>query len=293
MAIASVSVLGTGLMGQPMARRLAAAGLEVTAYNRTAAKLEPLRAAGIALADSPRAALEASEIALLMLTDAAAIRACLFSEDAKSALAKRTIVQMGTIAPSESRELAGAVAAAGGDYLEAPVLGSIPQAEQGELLLMVGATPEQFQRWQGLLQNFGPEPLHVGPVGTGAALKLAMNQLIGSLTAAFALSLSFVQESGVGVEAFMAVTRQSALYAPTFDKKLGRMRDRQFDNPNFPAKHLLKDARLFAREAAALGLETSLVASVERILNRTLDLGLAEADYSALIAAIAPARSEG
>ncbi|NJL02708.1 MAG: NAD(P)-dependent oxidoreductase [Spirulinaceae cyanobacterium SM2_1_0] len=290
--MASASILGTGLMGQPLAQRLAVAGLTVTAYNRTAAKLEALQAAGIAIAPSPAAALTASDCTILMLTDAAAIHATLLSEAAKPALAGRTIIQMGTIAPSQSRQLCQDVAAAGGEYLEAPVLGSIPQAQQGTLLLMVGATPDQFQRWRGLLKHFGPEPLHLGPVGTGSAVKLAMNQLIGALTTAFALSLSFVQQSGADVEDFMAITRQSALYAPTFDKKLARMCDRQFDNPNFPAKHLLKDLRLFTQEAAALGLETGSVAALEQVLERTLALGLAEADYSALVQAIAPPTAE-
>ena len=114
---------------------------------------------------------------------------------------------------------------------------------------MVGSTPVQFERWKELLQNFCPEPIYVGEVGTAAAMKLALNQLIAGLTSTFALSLGFVRLSGLKVEQFMDVVRQSALYAPTFEKKLARMCEGNYANPNFPTKHLLKDTNLFLNQA--------------------------------------------
>jgi 3-hydroxyisobutyrate dehydrogenase len=195
---------------------------------------------------------------------------------------------MSTIGPSESRQLSHEIQALGGDYLEAPVLGSIPEAKAGKLLVMVGAEPEQFQRWSLLLQSFGDAPLLIGAVGTAAALKLSLNQLIGSLTTAFALSLGFVQQQGVPVETFMQILRQSALYAPTFDKKLDRMLDQNYANPNFPSKHLLKDTKLFLNEATAARLQVDSLAGVRQILEMACSLGLADADYSALFAAIQP-----
>ena len=89
----------------------------------------------------------------------------LLSESVRPLLADRTVIQMGTIAPSESKEIRDAVVAAGGEYIEAPVLGSIPQVESGELQVMVGASPEQFQKWSGLLKHFGTEPMLIGAVG--------------------------------------------------------------------------------------------------------------------------------
>jgi 3-hydroxyisobutyrate dehydrogenase len=133
-------------------------------------------------------------------------------------LAGRTIIQMGTIRPEESVQIDAAIQAAGGDYFEAPVLGSIPQAQQAELIVMVGGSTEQFTQWRDLLAAFGPEPRHIGPLGKAAAVKLALNQLIGALTGAFSLSLGMVQRHGIDVETFMSILRSSALYAPTFDK---------------------------------------------------------------------------
>ena len=283
-----VGILGTGLMGQPMALRLLNSGFEVIAYNRTEAKLEPLKAAGISVTSDPLEVVQTADCTILMLTNAAVIQELLLAESAQSALAGQTLIQMGTIAPTQSKALNEAVQAAGGHYLEAPVLGSIPQVEDGSLIVMVGATPEEFDRWLPVLQCFGPKPLLLGPVGTGAAAKLAMNQLIGSLTTAFALSLGFVQREGLDIEQFMAIVRQSALYAPTFDKKLQRMLERNFAQPNFPSKHLLKDMNLFAEEAETLGLEASLARSVSQVVQKTLELGLADDDYSALYSAVNP-----
>lgn len=283
-----IGLIGTGLMGQPMVQRLLAVEYPVIAYNRTPSKLEPLQEAGAAIARSPAELLQTAECVILMLTDAEAIRQVLFSPQSRQALSGRTLIQMGTIAPTESQAIAQEVAALGGDYLEAPVLGSIPEARTGKLLVMVGATPSQFQQWLNLLQNFGPDPCLIGPVGAAAATKLALNQLIAALSAAFSLSLGVAQHYEVDVETLMKILRQSALYAPTFDKKLPRMLNRDYANPNFPTKHLLKDTDLFIATAAAAGLNISSIAGVRQVLERACQINFAEADYSALFSAINP-----
>ncbi|MBD1927318.1 NAD(P)-dependent oxidoreductase [Trichocoleus sp. FACHB-90] len=283
-----VGFLGTGLMGQPMVKRLLEAKISVVAYNRTPSKLAPLRDAGAKIADSPQEAIRESECVILMLTNATAIYETLLSEASRQELKGRTVVQMGTISPSDSKAIASDVVAAGGEYIEAPVLGSIPEAETGKLMVMVGASGEQFQKWLPLLKNFGSEPLHIGEIGAAAAVKLALNQLIASLTSTFALSLGFVQNQGVEVEKFMQILRQSALYAPTFDKKLQRMLDRNYENPNFPTKHLLKDTNLFLSEAKSEGLNVSSLEGIRQILEIAQNMGLADDDYSALFSAINP-----
>lgn len=283
-----IGILGTGLMGAPMAMRLQASGYEVAAYNRTARKLEPLADQGITAKSDPADLIADCDCTLLMVSDAAAIAGTLFTPTTQAALAQRTLIQMGTIAPAESRDIAAQVVAAGGQYLEAPVLGSIPQVKDGTLIVMVGSTPEQFQQWQPVLQTLGKQILHLGPIGAGAAVKLAMNQLIGSLTTAFSLSLALVQREAIDTDAFMEIVRNSALYAPTFDKKLERMLNRNFEQPNFPTKHLLKDMKLFSQAAATAGLSPTLSDSVATIVAAAIDQGLADKDYSALYSAVNP-----
>lgn len=281
-----IGFLGTGLMGQPMVLQLLKADHSVTVYNRTQSKLQPLKEAGAKIANSVTEVLQVADCLILMLSDANTIKELLLSTASVNHLANRTIIQMGTIAPTESKSIRDAIVTAGGEYLEAPVLGSIPQVKTGELIVMVGSTPEQFTQYTELLKCYSSEPMYVGEVGTAAAMKLALNQLIAGLTSTFALSLSFAQQSGVDVEQFMEVVRQSALYAPTFDKKLGKMLERNFDNPNFPTKHLLKDTNLFLNQAQELGLNTSSLEGIKQIIEQAIALGLAEQDYSAIYSAI-------
>ncbi|PSF36851.1 hydroxyacid dehydrogenase [Aphanothece hegewaldii CCALA 016] len=283
-----VGFLGTGLMGQPMIKRLLTSNISVIAYNRTVSKLEGLKESGVIIAQSPTEVVQNSDCIILMLTNATAIKDLLLTEITSKYLIDRTIIQMGTIAPQESIILQQEITAKGGEYLEAPVLGSIPEAQNGNLLVMVGSTETQFKKWSYLLQNFGSEPILIGEVGTAAALKLALNQLIASLTSSFALSLGFLSRQGVDIDQFMNILRQSALYAPTFDKKLARMCDGNYDNPNFPTKHLLKDVNLFLQESESLNLMSDSLNGVQKILEKAIELGLSDADYSALYSAIVP-----
>ena len=281
-----VAFLGTGLMGQPMAQRLLAANIPLIVYNRTPGKLEPLKAAGAEIAPKPYQAIRGADCVILMLTNAAAIYSVLLSDRSYGAIAGRSIIQMSTITPTESKEIQDAVVAAGGEYIEAPVLGTIPEAKAGKLILMVGAYREQYQRHLELLKHLGPEPVLVGKVGTAMALKLAMNQLIASMTTAFALSLGFVQRHGIDAEQFMQILRNSALYAPTFDKKLTRMVDGNYDNPNFPTKHLLKDTDFFIEEAKLADLNLRSIEGVREIIEMAMKMSFESADYSSIFAAI-------
>ncbi len=280
-----IAWIGTGLMGRPMAERLLAAGHEVTVYNRTREKAEALAASGASVAGSAQEAISEGEAVFLMLKDAGAIRDVLFDGD----LNGRTVIQMSTIGPSESVALAEEVRRRGGDYLEAPVLGSTPQAKEGKLLVMVGGTPEQFGRWSEVLRAIGPEPILVGPVGKAAALKLALNQLIPALSAAFSLSLGMVRRQGIDVDLFMDILRKSTFHAPTFDRKLPGMLARDFEDPNFPAVLMLKDLGLIHDNAAELGLDTAVLDGVRDVVRRTVEKGLDGADYSALYEIIDPA----
>ncbi len=283
-----IAFLGTGLMGRPMVLRLLSQGFPVTVWNRTKSKALALEAAGATLEPSPAQAITASDAVVLMLTDAQAIEETLLTDPAQQHLAGRTVIQMGTISPEESRRIGREIQRSGASYLEAPVLGSIPEAADGELVVMVGAEPEVFERCLGVLSRFGPEPRLVGPVGRAAALKLALNQLIATITTAYAASLGLVRRSGVDVGAYAEIVRHSALYAPTFDKKLGRMLDREYTPANFPARHLLKDIRLFSEESAVQGLFTPHLAGIASILEKTIERGLGDADYSGLADAVDP-----
>ena len=133
-----VAFLGMGLMGLPMAERILDADHQLVVFNRTPEKAEPLKALGADIAEDPHDALQSAECIILMLADAQAIRGVLLSPRSRTELSGRTVIQMGTISPTESIAFNGAVQKAGGEYFEAPVLGSVTEAKEGSLILMVG-----------------------------------------------------------------------------------------------------------------------------------------------------------
>jgi 3-hydroxyisobutyrate dehydrogenase len=284
----TIAVLGTGLLGRAIAERLHAVGHTVIAWNRTPTKALPLQTEGIAVVGSAELAIGQADCTLLLLTDAAAIRAMVLTPVCSAALRGKMIIQMGTIGPDESVKLEGEMARWGGSYCEAPVLGSIAEARTGTLFVMVGGTEEQFVTWSSLFQSLSREPRYIGPVGKASALKLALNHLIAAETVAFAFSLGLIQRSGVSVETFMAILRESALYAPTFDKKLPRLLKRDYRHPNFSTRHLLKDVLLISKEAAARGLTVEAIQSLPGVLEGAIAKGLGELDYSALFEIVNP-----
>ena len=230
-------------MGQALGEHLLAQGHVLTIFNRSPEKVAVLQEQGASVANSAQEALKSSDFCLLMLSDSEAINAVLDQIDPGTFINKM-IIQMGTIAPNESRAIAKRITGNDGHYLECPVLGSLPEARTGTLILMTGGSIDDYQTALPLLKIIGKEPQHIGEIGQGATVKLAMNQLIAGLTSSFALSLALVEKEGIETEQFMKIVRDSALYAPTFDKKLERMLQRDFSNPNFPTKHLAKDTRL-------------------------------------------------
>ncbi len=284
----NIAVLGMGLMGSEIALRLKRQGREVICWNRGAERAEAARRRGLHLVPTAAEAIAAADLTLLVLSDAQAILHTLFEGADADALAGCILAQMGTIAPRESRAIAAHVAAQGGEYLEAPVLGSLPEAREGALILMAGGDPLLFERCLPVFRDLSRDPQRIGEVGQGAALKLAMNQLIAGLTSTFALSLGLVRHEGIEVEQFMTLLRASALHAKTFDKKLDHYLNHEYGNANFPLKHLRKDVRLFRRVAEESGLETGLLAAIEASCELAEAQGFAEQDYSALYEAFDP-----
>ena len=286
----TIAIFGIGLMGAPITIRLLDAGYKVVVWNRTPGKTEVLTQIGALEAETAAQAVQSADVLITWLADKVAIQEVLFPAERASLLEGKTILQMGTIGPSHSRGIEDAAIAHGAEYLEAPVLGSIPEAIKGTLLVMVGSSPEQYEKHLSLLKVFGENPIYIGEVGQAAAMKLAFNQLIAGLTASFSLSLGLIQEEGVRTEQFMDMLRESALYAPTFDKKLVRMLERDYENPNFPTRHLLKDTDLFLDAAEEHGLTTACLEGVRDTVALAIAKGLADADYSAINEVIHPPR---
>lgn len=279
--VLTIALLGTGLLGSAIGLRLLQSGRQLTSWNRHPARMESLRAAGARLAGSAAEAVVGADVVLSVLADGPACRSVLI-EQAGPGLAGKLVINVATIAPDESRELAAAVASRQGRFLEAPVLGSRPEALAGRLQVMAAGEPGVFAAALPLLRQLSDEPRLLGPVGSGLITKLALNQLIASLSHAFSLSLHLVQRGGADQEAFLELLRGSALHAPTFDKKLPRMLADDYADPNFPTAHLRKDLLLFLAAARAHGLNSAALEGLAELLEQARGTALDGLDYSAL-----------
>jgi 3-hydroxyisobutyrate dehydrogenase len=280
-AAMAIALFGTGLLGGAIARRLLEGEQELWVWNRSPERCQDLIQAGARSAATAREVAEQADWLITVLSDGPSTSALLLG-DLDQQLDGRTVIQIATIGPEESQALADGVAARGGRYLEAPVLGSKPEALLGRLQLMAGGEPAVFAAAQPILTQLSEAPRRLGAVGSAMACKLALNQLIASLTHAFSLSLHLVQRSGVEVEAFMEILRGSALYAPTFDKKLERELAGDYGNPNFPTAHLRKDLALFLQATQAAGLNGDGLEGLLHLLQGSTAAGLDGLDYCAL-----------
>jgi 3-hydroxyisobutyrate dehydrogenase len=275
----TIALLGTGLLGEAIGHRLLEQGVTLKIWNRSAAKCEPLLKQGAELIENLDGAAKGCQAVITVLRDgpvSAEVIAELGDLDAVCCL------PMGTMGISESRQLELQVQGQQGFYLEAPVLGSKPEALKGTLLVMAGGDAAIFQRQLPLLSLLSADPKWMGPTGSAAASKLALNQLIASLTHGYSLALRLVQASGLEIERFMEVLRPSALYAPTVDKKLDRMLSNDFTNPNFSTALLRKDLQLFVREAALAGVNAEALEGLVELLTLAEGTPLDAGDYSAL-----------
>ncbi len=281
-----VGLIGTGLMGKPMSQKIKNAGFNITVFNRSIEKAKVLSDYGIEVSKSPAKLIESVDVIITMLSDFNAIVSSLFIEN--SSFKNKTVIQMSTISPKESILLKERINKFGGYYFEAPVLGSLQQIEEKKLIVLVGGNEEDKNKYEKLFESFSNKIVYIGEVGKAAAIKLSLNQLIASETAAFSMSLGYLRENNVEVEKFMDILRGSALYAPTFDKKLPNFLERNFENPNFPLKHLLKDVRLMISQFKQDGINTLPLEGVEEIIKKGIENKLCEKDYSSLYNVIHP-----
>ncbi|MFC1510512.1 NAD(P)-dependent oxidoreductase [Candidatus Omnitrophota bacterium] len=277
----NISICGTGLMGTALGQKCCAAGVSVIAYNRTLEKTKPLESVGAQVVTAPQEAFERGNVILLVLSEKASIDGVL-SQCEDPVFKGKSVLQMGTIAPDESQDLERFFGDRGARYLECPVLGSRKEAAAGTLILMAGGEPQVFEDVLDVLKLFASHPRYVGPVGKASTLKLAFNSLIISHVVGFSLSLGLAQKGGVDVGQFMEMLRESSLYASMIEKKLPRWMDNNYADPNFPVKHLLKDCNLIMEQMNAHEMSTDVLVAVHQLLENTMQLGLGEADYSAI-----------
>ena len=285
-----VAFLGLGIMGAPMAANLARGGIEVVAWNRTAAKAEQLASEheSVTVAGSPEEAAAAAGAVITMVPDAPEVEEVLLGQDgAAEGLGKGGLaIDMSTISPTASRAIGQRLGERGIAFLDAPVTGSRPKAEDGTLTIMAGGAEEAFDRARPLFEAMGQLVLHMGPQGHGSMVKLINNTLAAVNAAALAEGICVARQAGLDLDKAMQVVASGSGNSAMRELKSGPMIEGDYD-PLFKLEHMLKDVRYFLAESREMGVQTGVAKTASTVYEQADSEGYGQSDFAAVIEAIA------
>ncbi len=280
-----VAFLGLGIMGSRMAANLAAAGVELTVWNRTASKAEAFREAhGATLAATPAEAAGGSDVVITMVVDGAQVQEVLLGEDGAATTARSgsLVVDCSTIGPAATRAIGERLGERGIAMVDAPVTGSSPRAEDGTLTIMAGGTEADFNRARSLLEVMGKVIVHCGALGDGQMVKLINNAVAATNAAVLGEALLVGARAGVDLDALIEVMGAGSGASTMLSLKADPMRRHDYTTL-FKLEHMLKDVRLCLEEGQAVGAPFPFAATTREILTAAMGRGLGEADFAALI----------
>jgi 3-hydroxyisobutyrate dehydrogenase len=281
-----IAVLGTGRMGEPMARNLLAAGFRVAVWDRTPAHAAPLTADGARLADSPAGAATDADVVITMLADGAAVEEAMTSPftGARSTIARGAVwVQMATVGIEWTDRLAALAAGSGLEFVDAPVSGSDGPAREGKLIVLASGPEPVRDRVQSIFDVLGQRTVWLGPAGNGTRLKLVLNSWLVSLTEAMAETLALTEALGLEPRQLFETIAGGPLAAPYALVKGKAMIAHDFE-PGFALRHAVKDVRLALAAAEHGDVDLPVTAAVLRRWDRAMADGHADDDVASVIA---------
>lgn len=275
-----VAFFGLGIMGSRMAANLARAGFELRVWNRTAEKARRFAQAHRATAAAtPADAASGAEVLMTMLVDGEQVARIL---DAAAPRAGALCVDCSTIGPRDARTIASRLAERGVAFIDAPVTGSAPRAQDGTLTIMVGGSTDDLERARPLLDAIGSVVVHVGPVGHGQTVKVINNAVAATNAAVVGQALLVGARAGVDLDALVKVMQAGSGGSAMLDLKADPMRRHDY-TPLFKLDHMLKDVRLCLEEGEAIGAPFQFAALTREILTAAAGRGHREDDFAALI----------
>jgi 3-hydroxyisobutyrate dehydrogenase len=280
----SIALLGLGIMGSGMARRLLGAGFPLTVYNRNAARAEPLAAAGARSARSPREAAADADTIISMVADDAASRAVWLGENGALAGAKSgaALIECSTVSVGWINELAAAAKARGCELIDAPVTGSKVQAASGELNFLAGGAAAALETVRPILSAMGRSIIHIGPTGSGALLKLINNFLCGVQAASLAEAMALIERSGLDRGRALEMLLNGAGGSLLLKTLAPRMTSRDY-TPNFLLALMAKDLTYALQEGSRHALRFETAAAALEVFKKAIASGYGEKDFSAII----------
>ena len=286
--MAKLGFVGLGVMGGEMVGRLLDKGHSLTGYNRTRGKAQRLIERGLKWADSPRAVVEASDVTFSMVTNSSALAAVMSGPDgilAGLSVAK-VLIDMSTVSPSVSREMAAKVREKGADMLDAPVSGSVITLQQGKLSVMVGGRPETFERMKPLLLDIGPKVTYVGDNGLALAMKIAVNLSLAVQMLAFSEGVLIAEKSGIARDVAVDVLTHSVVASPMVQYRgpfVLKMPEEAWFNVNM----MQKDMLLALEMGRQLDVPMPTTAVTNEFLTAARGMGFAQQDFAVVFDALA------
>jgi 3-hydroxyisobutyrate dehydrogenase len=284
MSTTKIGWIGLGNMGMPMSQQLIKAGCEVTVYNRSKSKEDTLKSMGATAAASPALLIQQADVIILMVSDDQATREIFTSDNGLlgTGVTGKIIINMSTVSPGISKEIATLCGQQGNHYLDAPVSGSVKQAEEGQLVIMVGGDETIFERVKPIFEYLGRLTMLVGGTGAGNTAKLAINTLLAIHAQGLAEAVIFARQTGISAANLITLINNSAL-GSVFIKIKGEAILQNNYKAAFALKHIAKDLRL----AKDKGLATPLGEVVIKTFQDAEPL-LGEKDIIAIIKQISP-----
>lgn len=278
-----VGFIGLGIMGSRMAANLARAGFELTVWNRTAATARAWAGEhGATVAATPQALASNSDVVITMVVDGAQVETVLLGEEGAGHGAGLLCIDMSTIGPAAARRIAARLAERGVSFMDAPVTGSSPKADDGTLTIMAGGEEGDFERARPLFEAMGELVVHVGPVGHGQLVKVINNAVAAANTAVVAEALLAGARAGADLDGLVQVMRAGSGASAMLDLKHEPMRARDYTTL-FKLEHMLKDLRLCLEEARGAGVRTEMIEATEAILAEANERALGDQDFAALL----------
>jgi 3-hydroxyisobutyrate dehydrogenase len=282
--MAKIGFLGLGEMGTPMAMRLLHSGYLLSVWNRSAEKTAPLAKEGAAVASSPAKAAAGADFIITMLATPEAVEQVLFGPAglAPALSPDQVLIDMSTVGPDEVRSV-GLRLPKGASLVDAPVRGSVPLATSGRLEIFVGAANEDYERVRPILETLG-SVRHVGGPGSGAAMKLVANLVLGAAIVTLGEALSLGESLELNRTILLDVLAGSPI-GPIVAAKRGNVESGDFA-PSFKMRHAAKDLRLVTEAAAARGRELKQALVDRASLDEAVARGAADLDFSAVVATV-------
>lgn len=279
---ARIGFIGMGIMGVPMAKNLLKAGHALTVYNRTAEKCAPVAAEGAAIAATPLELTKACDVIIVMLTGPEAIDNAFFGDEgASEACDGKIVINMSTVSPAYSRELAANLDALGAAFVDAPVSGSKKPAEEGTLVILAGGEEKTISQVEPILLGMGKKVVRCGPAPNGSMMKMSINLLLGAMCEGLAEMISFGERGGLDRKTMLDVIMAGPLKNGLFELKAPMFEKGEFP-AQFPAKHMAKDLKFVVDTAYETGASAPAAHVLLQLYRKAVAMGLGDDDFAAV-----------